>query len=150
MAADFARIVKTLRTSFKRAEPFFVPIPLYPSGMWSFTYASDAIDPLAPARSNCRQNAPTIPDPNAGRLRGGLGRKGAVRGVIMKPLLLRKLTRILSASTALVMMEPFHTYLHGGGMIAVGVGATLLIPGLVLTIHNARSRVLFEPPLPAN
>lgn len=47
MAEDFARIVKTLRTSFKRAEPYFVPIPLYPSGMWSFTFASDAIDPQA-------------------------------------------------------------------------------------------------------
>ncbi len=47
MADDFARIVKTLRTSFKRAEPFFVPIPLYPSGMWSFTFASDALDPQA-------------------------------------------------------------------------------------------------------
>jgi spermidine synthase len=47
MAADFARIVKTLRTSFSRAEPFFVPIPLYPSGMWSFSYASDAVDPFA-------------------------------------------------------------------------------------------------------
>lgn len=45
MAEDFARIVKTLRTSFKRAEPMFVPIPLYPSGMWSFTFASDTIDP---------------------------------------------------------------------------------------------------------
>jgi spermidine synthase len=45
MAEDFARIVKTLRTSFKRAEPFFVPIPLYPSGMWSFSFASDQIDP---------------------------------------------------------------------------------------------------------
>jgi spermidine synthase len=47
MAEDFARIVKTLRTSFKRAEPYFVPIPLYPSGMWSFTFASDSVDPLA-------------------------------------------------------------------------------------------------------
>lgn len=47
MADDFARIVKTLRTSFERAEPYFVPIPLYPSGMWSFTFASDAVDPLA-------------------------------------------------------------------------------------------------------
>jgi spermidine synthase len=47
MADDFARIVKTLRTSFKRAEPFFVPIPLYPSGMWSFTFASDSVDPAA-------------------------------------------------------------------------------------------------------
>lgn len=47
MADDFAKIVKTLRTSFKNAQPFFVPIPLYPSGMWSFSYASDAIDPLA-------------------------------------------------------------------------------------------------------
>jgi spermidine synthase len=47
MADDFARIVKTLRASFRRAEPYFVPIPLYPSGMWSFTFASDAVDPLA-------------------------------------------------------------------------------------------------------
>jgi spermidine synthase len=47
MAEDFARIVKTLRTSFKRAEPYIVPIPLYPSGMWSFSFASDAVDPLA-------------------------------------------------------------------------------------------------------
>ena len=47
MASDFARIVKTLRTSFRRAEPFFVPIPLYPSGMWSFSFASDAVDPVA-------------------------------------------------------------------------------------------------------
>lgn len=46
MASDFARIVKTLRSSFKRAEPYFVPIPLYPSGMWSFTFASDEVDPL--------------------------------------------------------------------------------------------------------
>ena len=45
MAEDFTRIVKTLRTSFQRADPFFVPIPLYPSGMWSFTFASDALDP---------------------------------------------------------------------------------------------------------
>lgn len=47
MASDFARIVKTLRSSFQRAEPFFVPIPLYPSGLWSFTFASDTVDPLA-------------------------------------------------------------------------------------------------------
>lgn len=47
MAEDFTRIVKTLRTSFKRAEPYFVPIPLYPSGMWSFTFASDQIDPAS-------------------------------------------------------------------------------------------------------
>lgn len=47
MAEDFARIVKTLRTSFRRADPFFVPIPLYPSGMWSFTFATDSLDPLA-------------------------------------------------------------------------------------------------------
>jgi len=45
MAEDFARIVKTLRASFEHATPYFVPIPLYPSGMWSFTFASDAVDP---------------------------------------------------------------------------------------------------------
>jgi spermidine synthase len=47
MADDFARIVKTLRTSFKNVAPFFVPIPLYPSGMWSFSFASDTLDWLA-------------------------------------------------------------------------------------------------------
>lgn len=47
MAADFERIVKTMRASFVRAEPYFVPIPLYPSGMWSFTIASDVVDPAA-------------------------------------------------------------------------------------------------------
>lgn len=47
MASDFARIVKTLRTAFAHAQPYFVPIPLYPSGMWSFTFASDAVDPQA-------------------------------------------------------------------------------------------------------
>ena len=34
-----------LRSTFRRAEPYFVPIPLYPSGMWSFTFASDSADP---------------------------------------------------------------------------------------------------------
>jgi len=45
MAEDFTRIVKTLRASFEQATPYFVPVPLYPSGMWSFTFASDAVDP---------------------------------------------------------------------------------------------------------
>lgn len=50
MRADFVRIVKTLRAEFKRAEPYFAPVPIYPSGSWSWTLASNAGDyePLSP------------------------------------------------------------------------------------------------------
>lgn len=50
MRADFVRIVKTLRSVFSRVEPFFAPVPIYPSGSWSFTLASNAsgYDPLTP------------------------------------------------------------------------------------------------------
>lgn len=40
MAAEFARIVKTLRAEFPMAVPYFGPVPLYVCGSWSYCYAT--------------------------------------------------------------------------------------------------------------
>jgi spermidine synthase len=40
MRDDFVRIVKTLRTSFPEAHPYFGPVPIYVCGLWSWTVAS--------------------------------------------------------------------------------------------------------------
>jgi spermidine synthase len=43
----FLDIVHTLRRVFGRAWPYFGSVPLYASGMWSWTYASRSADPRA-------------------------------------------------------------------------------------------------------
>jgi spermidine synthase len=48
MRDDFLRIVKTLRGVFPRVHPYFGPVPIYPSGAWSWTFASTEVDPLTP------------------------------------------------------------------------------------------------------
>jgi spermidine synthase len=55
MRADFVRIVKTLRSVFPSAEPYFAPVPIYPSGSWSFTVASQGTDVLSPRPERLRQ-----------------------------------------------------------------------------------------------
>lgn len=47
MRDDFVRIVKTVRGSFERCSPYFVPVPIYPSGAWSFTHASRTVEAQA-------------------------------------------------------------------------------------------------------
>ncbi len=47
MQDDFSRIVRNVRAVFPRARPYLSPVPIYASGGWSFTYASDTVDPLA-------------------------------------------------------------------------------------------------------
>jgi spermidine synthase len=62
MREDFLRIQKTLRSAFARVHPYFGPVPIYPSGSWSWTYAAnggaDPLDPrddrLAQVESGCR------------------------------------------------------------------------------------------------
>jgi spermidine synthase len=60
MREDFLRIAKTLRTSFRVADPYFGPMPIYPSGTWSWTLAYDGTtrlpDPyrVAHAEQTCR------------------------------------------------------------------------------------------------
>jgi spermidine synthase len=41
MREDFLRIVRTMRGSFRCADPYFGPMPIYPSGAWSWTLAHD-------------------------------------------------------------------------------------------------------------
>lgn len=48
MRDDFVRIVRTLRATFPRVHPYFGPVLIYPGGSWSWTFASDALDPMQP------------------------------------------------------------------------------------------------------
>lgn len=41
MREDFLRIVRTMRSSFRCANPYFGPMPIYPGGTWSWTMAYD-------------------------------------------------------------------------------------------------------------
>lgn len=55
MRSDFVRIVKTLRSVFPSAEPYFAPVPIYPSGSWSFTVASEGTDVQTPRADRLQQ-----------------------------------------------------------------------------------------------
>ena len=61
MRDDFVRIVKTLRSVFPRAQPYFGPVPIYVCGTWSWTIAGGANasftpreDRLAEIEEGCR------------------------------------------------------------------------------------------------
>ncbi len=43
----FLKIQKNLKGLFRRVHPYFGPVPIYISGTWSWTFASDTIDPQA-------------------------------------------------------------------------------------------------------
>ncbi|HFE44871.1 MAG TPA: polyamine aminopropyltransferase [Nannocystis exedens] len=43
----FLRIQQRLRAVFSAVHPYFGPAPLYCSGLWSWTHASQSVDPLA-------------------------------------------------------------------------------------------------------
>ena len=47
MRQEFLLFVKALRSTFERVRPYFGPVPIYPSGSWSWTFASQSVDPLA-------------------------------------------------------------------------------------------------------
>jgi spermidine synthase len=55
MREDFLRIVNTLRGVFPRVHPYFGPVPIYPSGCWSWTVASSSVDPLTPRADRLAQ-----------------------------------------------------------------------------------------------
>jgi spermidine synthase len=55
MREDFVRIVKNMRSVFNEAHPYFAPVPIYPSGSWSFTVAGSGLDPLQPRLERVRQ-----------------------------------------------------------------------------------------------
>jgi spermidine synthase len=58
MREDFVRIVKTLRNVWSRVHPYFGPVLIYPSGSWSWTFASDAVAPDSPREDRLRQIEP--------------------------------------------------------------------------------------------
>ena len=58
MQGDFVRIVKTLEGVFPRVAPYFGPIAIYPSGSWSFTFASLGTDHLAPIEARQQRIEP--------------------------------------------------------------------------------------------
>jgi spermidine synthase len=43
----FTNILKLLRDIFPLARPYFGNVPIYSAGMWSWTFASHSVDPLA-------------------------------------------------------------------------------------------------------
>jgi spermidine synthase len=46
------QLLAGMKTVFRHVAPYLAAIPTYPSGLWSFTFASDAVDPLVcPLRS---------------------------------------------------------------------------------------------------
>jgi spermidine synthase len=47
MPEVFLDIVNRLRRIFRRADPYFGPVPLYASGIWSWTFCGDSVEPLA-------------------------------------------------------------------------------------------------------
>jgi len=59
MRDDFLRIVRTLRGVFPAVHPYFGPVPIYPSGSWSWTFASQGVDPLAPREDRLAQIEPS-------------------------------------------------------------------------------------------
>ncbi len=61
MKDDFVAIQKSLRAVFPVVHPYFGPVPIYPSGSWTWTYASNGTTPdspradrLAQIESGCR------------------------------------------------------------------------------------------------
>jgi spermidine synthase len=58
MRSDFVRIVKTLQGVFPRVHPYFGPVAIYPSGAWSWTFASSTVDPLSPRPERLAQIEP--------------------------------------------------------------------------------------------
>lgn len=58
MKDDFARIIRTLRGVFPRAQPYFGPVPIYVSGSWAYGYAARHADPAALIEERVAQIAP--------------------------------------------------------------------------------------------
>lgn len=46
MTENFRKLIETLQGVFSSVHPYFGPVPLYPGGGWSYTYASEEVDPL--------------------------------------------------------------------------------------------------------
>ncbi len=54
MQEDFVRIVRGMGGVFARVHPYFAPVLIYPGGSWSWTFASETVDPLVPRDDRLR------------------------------------------------------------------------------------------------
>lgn len=59
MRDDLVRIVKNMRAVFPKVSPYLGPVPIYPSGSWSYTLASETLDPRTPRPERLAQVEPT-------------------------------------------------------------------------------------------
>lgn len=55
MKDDFVAIQKALRAVFPVVQPYFGPVPIYPSGSWTWTYASNGTTPESPREDRLAQ-----------------------------------------------------------------------------------------------
>jgi spermidine synthase len=55
MRDDFVRIQKSLRSVFPVVMPYFGPVPIYPSGSWTWTFASNGVTPDQPRQERLSQ-----------------------------------------------------------------------------------------------
>ena len=46
MRNTFLDVVRTLRTIFAHAKPYFGPVPIYGASIWSWTFATDTVNPM--------------------------------------------------------------------------------------------------------
>lgn len=56
----FAEIYRALNEIFERVDPYVGTVPLYGAGMWTWTIASDGIDPRRPDPERCATIAPAM------------------------------------------------------------------------------------------
>lgn len=66
----FLEVQHNLRKLFSKVRPYFGPVPIYASGTWSWTWASDAGDPTALDEARARELAPQLEYYNADVHRG--------------------------------------------------------------------------------
>ncbi|MFW5920764.1 MAG: polyamine aminopropyltransferase [Polyangiales bacterium] len=56
----FLEVQSKLRKIFRTVRPYFGPVPIYASGTWSWTWASDACDPLAIDEARAAELEPSL------------------------------------------------------------------------------------------
>jgi len=59
MRDDLVRIVRNMRAVFEHVSPYLGPVPIYPSGSWSYTLASSKLYPREPRAERLAQVEPT-------------------------------------------------------------------------------------------
>lgn len=86
MREAFFETQAKLSTLFRTVAPYLGPVPLYPSGLWSWTYCSDARDPLAIDEARAAALEPALQWYNRDVHRGAFAQPSYVRRGIAEAL----------------------------------------------------------------